>query len=251
MKSYLLYHKSTSVTARKMHLALGTRFKGSLPKRNRGIYDFVVRWGSSLVFPAHVEINNAEGIRRAANKWATFTTLQEAGLPTVPFSRDFGAVRDHAVVYGRSCYGSGGTGIVLYDPERVGEGYQPGHHDFYTGGIDRHREYRVHVVGNNVIRVQGKYLEDPGADRQGGRVCNHANGYRFKTPQKKLNQARLDDCVAAVQAMGLDFGAVDMVLGTDRKHYILEVNTGPACAPLTLEAYRSALLPMIRERVNA
>lgn len=247
MLSYLLYHQSCSVTGRALRDALGIRFRGSKPRRDRGIYDIVLRWGSSLEFPARAELNNAEGIRRAANKWSTLVALKEAGLPTVPFERTIGGLSDYDVVYARGNYGSGGKNLVVC---YRGDNNIPPPADFYTGGVDVHREYRVHVVGGDVIRIQGKYLEIPEDDRANGRVCNHANGYRFKTPQKRLNQNRLDDCVAAVKALGLDFGAVDLLLGTDRNHYILEVNTGPACSPKTLAAYVDAFTPLIRERVN-
>ena len=34
--------------------------------------------------------------------------------------------------------------------------------------------------------------------------------------------------IKAVRALGLDFGAVDLILADDTKSYVLEVNTGPA-----------------------
>ena len=50
------------------------------------------------------------------------------------------------------------------------------------------------------------------------------------------------------KALGLDFGAVDLIIGQDKQHYVLEVNTGPACAPATLQAYVTALTKLIEER---
>lgn len=57
---------------------------------------------------------------------------------------------------------------------------------------------------------------------------NHNNGYGFimlhadRVPRPAVEQA-----IAAIEAMQLDFGAIDILLGNDGKYYVLEVNTAP------------------------
>jgi glutathione synthase/RimK-type ligase-like ATP-grasp enzyme len=143
-------------------------------------------------------------------------------------------------VLGRTRRGFAGRGITVYDhPNLAAAG-----HELYTAYIPNRREYRLHVVGDRVIRVQRKYLERGDAESL---IRNHANGYVFKAPAKDLNQSRKDTAVAAVRALGLDFGAVDLVVDNDGLEWVLEVNTAPSCSPKTLAAYTDAL----REYLNA
>lgn len=118
------------------------------------------------------------------------------------------------------------------------EGETPYGCDFYTAYIPNTREYRVHVFQGEVIRVQGKYLDFP-EDHQNPYIKNHGQGFRFRTPDKTLLPERLEAAVKAVEALGLDFGAVDLLKGADGQTYVLEVNTAPACSPLTARAYIS------------
>ncbi|HEY6020337.1 MAG TPA: hypothetical protein VIY48_10650, partial [Candidatus Paceibacterota bacterium] len=138
------------------------------------------------------------------------------------------------VVLARRRRGFGGTDIQVcrHDPCVVAE--------WYSGFIPNDREYRLHVVDGEVIRTQRKYLERPD-QRHSDYIKNHANGYVFKTPQRPLRPSRLDAAVQAVSALGLDFGAVDLIVDPEGVEYVLEVNTAPACSPLTLSAYAEAL----------
>lgn len=87
-----------------------------------------------------------------------------------------------------------------------------------------------------MIRVQGKYLDYPD-QHTNPYIQNYSQGFRFRSPRYNPNQERLDAAVKAVEALGLDFGAVDLLIGEDRQTYVLEVNTAPSCSPLTARAY--------------
>jgi D-alanine-D-alanine ligase-like ATP-grasp enzyme len=59
--------------------------------------------------------------------------------------------------------------------------------------------------------------------------------------------------VNAVVALGLDFGAVDLLIGDDGQTYVLEVNTAPACSPMTAACYIGAfqrLLGLPEEQID-
>lgn len=109
----------------------------------------------------------------------------------------------------------------------------------YTLYVPNTREYRLHVFKDRVLRVQGKYLDFP-HQHTIPYIQNYAQGFRFRAPSVQLHQHRLDFAVEAVRALGLDFGAVDMLIGEDGKSYFLEVNSAPACSPLTLRGYAEA-----------
>lgn len=134
------------------------------------------------------------------------------------------------VVMGRNRHGSQGRDIVIYD------GVPAQRHDLYTGYVPNTREYRLHVFQGDVIRVQGKYHDYPNLQTT-PYIKNHAQGYRFRAPNKELKPDRIEQSILAVQSLGLDFGAVDLLIGEDRNTYILEVNTAPSCSPLTATKY--------------
>lgn len=149
------------------------------------------------------------------------------------------------IILGRTRHGMAARGIQVYEP-----GQALGEHELYVKHVPNQREYRVHVVRGEVIRVQGKYLDVP-ADHTNPYIKNHAQGFRFRTPERRLNRERTNQAINAVVALDLDFGAVDLCKGDDGQTYVFEVNTAPACSPMTLEAYVGAFTRILNERVAA
>jgi predicted ATP-grasp superfamily ATP-dependent carboligase len=82
--------------------------------------------------------------------------------------------------------------------------------------IDAKKEFRVHVIDGEVIKLQekqpiGNYIE-------GESYFSYPHDFKYK---KTLR----DIAVRSVEALGLDFGAVDILW--DDSFYILEINTAP------------------------
>jgi predicted ATP-grasp superfamily ATP-dependent carboligase len=243
---YFLQSLKTRPTGRVIAKSLGFRHWGTRRLYKGQAVDLVLRWGASDPVNAAIEIQPAAAIRRAANKWTTLTTLRNAGVSVPRFSEDPEILQEDGFtrIYGRMKYGSQGRNMRIFENETP-YGFQ-----FYTGGIDVGREYRLHVIGDEVIRVQGKYLDHPEQNTCGGRIHNYANGYRFRTPRQRLRPQREQDAVAAVKALGLDFGAVDLIVDTEGNHYVLEVNTGPSCSPMTANGYAQRLAALIAKRTS-
>lgn len=243
---FFLYHKTTRPTGRVLAKALGFQHFG-LALRNRP--DFLVRWGNAIPVPIAPgrEINSTSGISRASNKLAAFNIFKEANVRVPWFTRSQAEAQARydagEIIFGRTTHGSKGRGITVYD----GIGARLGVHELYTEFIPTRREYRLHVVGDQVVRIQRKYLEKR-AENDTEYIKNYANGYVFKQPRTELKPDRKALAVAAIKALGLDFGAVDMVIDAEGTAIVLEVNTAPACSPLTGRAYVSALLQLIAER---
>lgn len=206
--------------------------------------------------PAERVLNASAAIAISSDKLATFSRLKAAGVPTVPFFTSWDeALRNSrgTVILGRRRSGMQGRGIVIFDPHRLYRGRfysEPiRQHEFYSVYQEPTREMRVHVVGDEVIRIQGKFNDFPEDNHRIPFVRNHLTGYRFRAPSAELNSSRRESAVAAVKACGLDFGAVDMLLfGSDRQEMILEVNSAPACSPLTLGMYARAIRNLIERR---
>jgi glutathione synthase/RimK-type ligase-like ATP-grasp enzyme len=244
MKAYFTYVKKTRPTGKALARELGIPFGIKTPE---GPLDLLIRWGSRKPMPfANIELNNANAIHRASDKLETYNYLYQAEIPVIFMTPDYEQAWYHCqtdFVFGRSRYGHGGKDIVVY---RRGE--KPvQEHDFYSPYYECRNEVRIHVVRDKVVRVQRKYLDHPEKDHL-GLIKNYKHGYRFRAPGYQLRPARRNDAIRAVKELGLDFGAVDMLVWGDRGHMILEVNTAPGCSPLTLRCYAGEIaLQVLRE----
>lgn len=228
--SYLAYFAKTRPTGKKLAEALGFTHFGVTPPSDT---DLLLRWGNAKRAPRGEPgtcINQAAAIWSAGDKYTSLQKLSEAGIRVPDHSLNPPPLGGDTWLV-RSRRGFGGKDILIHDGAARGE--------WYSKFIPNDREYRIHVVNGEVIRVQRKYLEHPDK-RTSEHIKNHDNGYVFKAPQKTLNKSRLEAAVKAVEALGLDFGAVDLVIDHNGLEYVLEVNTAPACSPLTLSAYVEA-----------
>lgn len=236
---YVWCHRSTIKTGRKLAEALGCKSRFKTPRPNDSM---LLRWGNASLTEKHSIIQPAEGIARAGNKLVTLTLLKNADVLVPEFATT--CQNDGATWLGRSTHGAGGVDIAVYN---TALGRPTGHHDFYTKFVPNTREYRIHVFAGEILGVMGKYLDFPEQAGE-GYVKNYAHGYRFRTPNKELKPDRLEAAKKAVAAVGLDFGAVDLLIGEDGRAYVLEINSAPGLAPLTFSKYVAAIKALASER---
>lgn len=229
---YLLCHKKSRPTGRKIADALGMKSRFQSVSRTQPL---AIRWGSAQFSGTASAIQSAEAIARAGNKLVSLQCFKRDGVPCPEFAMQC-ALPTTEVWFGRNTHGMCGTDIRVIEP-----GVMPaaGRSDFYTKFIPNTREYRIHVFKEEILGVMGKYLDFP-AEAGDGYIKNVAHGYRFRTPAKALHTNRGEAAIAAVKSLGLDFGAVDLIVGTDGNPYVLEVNTAPALAPLMFDKYVAA-----------
>lgn len=103
-----------------------------------------------------------------------------------------------------------------------------GERDFFTQFIESDREFRVQVYRSAHLGTYEKVLKRPWELKRGSIGRNHRRGYGFELVKGELvPRAAVDEAIKAVRALGLDFGAVDIIHGMDGHHYVLEVNTAP------------------------
>lgn len=213
------------------------RLQGSRYRRRER--DTVINWGSSEC-PVGLGpvLNNNFNTSIAANKLDAFQAFRLAGNVSIP---DFYTRREDIpenafpIVCRTILRGHSGVGI------HIAEGpadLVPA--PLYVRYVKKQDEYRVHVVRGDVIAVQRKAIRQ-GFENPNTRVRNHDNGYVFvrggvEAPEMVLDQARL-----AVQALGLDFGAADIIWNNRRQTaYVLEVNTAPGLEGQTVQDYAEA-----------
>ena len=123
----------------------------------------------------------------------------------------------------------------------------------YTQAVNNNGEYRVHVFDGEVILYQKKSRrvdEETGevitAEGEAADVRNLASNWIYRTGNlNKLDRVE-DLAVEAIQALGLDFGAVDIIMNNDGDVFVLEINTAPGLGNTdTLEAYVEAISNII------
>lgn len=251
MSRYFAYTRHSRPTGKILADLLGFEHYG-VETRSGGPLRLLLRWGSRRRMPpATRTLNPAKAIALASDKFAAIERWGEVGLPTVTAFRNWGdaeAAARGGVILGRTRQGMQGQGITVYgDVDGPRSPRIP--HEWYSLYERPTREIRIHVVGDKVVHVQGKFLDFPEQAEGNPYVRNHRAGYRYRTPRLKVHKARREIAVEAVKSLGLNFGAVDMLLfGSEIEPKLLEVNTAPACSPLTLSLYATALARELERR---
>jgi glutathione synthase/RimK-type ligase-like ATP-grasp enzyme len=152
--------------------------------------------------------------------------MKEAKVSTVPWFTRYEDIPQtiQFPVLARNAYGHGGTDIVpVFQPEeipwRIASGFS-----WFSEYIPIHTEYRVWVFRDWHLGTYKKVMRRPGEYKFIGR--NFRNGFDFVYDGKPTRQA-VDLAVNTIRCLGLDFGAVDMLLGKNGNLYVLECNTAP------------------------
>lgn len=114
----------------------------------------------------------------------------------------------------------------------------------YTLGVQNHGEYRVHVFDGEVILYQKKSrkVDEDGevelAEGEHADVRNLASNWVYRTGNLRRLERVEALATAAVHALGLDFGTVDIIKDENGDVFVLEVNTAPGLGNTeTLAAY--------------
>ena len=207
----------------------------------------IINWGASNInrdIEAAI-INKPEAIAKASNKLLAFKAFKDAGVTTPEFTESLQEANkwlaDGSVVVARTKLSAhSGAGIVIVDPDADPKIDIPDA-KLYTKYIPKAEEYRLHVFRGNVFFVQRKARnKEVPDDKVNWKVRNHGNGFIYSNQDVKVfSQGKAHrEAIKAVEALGLDFGAVDIVYNRNKDtHYVLEVNTAPGLTGSTLEAY--------------
>lgn len=163
----------------------------------------------------------------AQNKYLELVKLDAAGVITIPFSENASDL--DVPIFGRKLHHTRGTDIQVYRVKPLKGAKKVS--DYYTQLIPKASEYRIWVYRDKVLATYEKvltYANKLGLRGRNKEVWNWANGYAYNFVAPELapvkgKQLALD----AVKALGLDFGAVDLLRGKDGHFYALEVNTAP------------------------
>lgn len=220
--------------------------------------DLLIRWGSTgsvKLNPKRV-LNKKDSIALAANKLDSLIRMQEAKISvpnTLPLEMltqlTLAEVATKGLkfpVLARNIQHTRGKDILLcLQNKDLARAVRWGR-TYLVEYIATDREYRVHVFNGAIIRTSQKVLMS--RDNYLPYMRNDDHNHTYRNPRKVLTPEQSETAIKAVQSLGLDFGAVDMVIGDDGNAYVLEVNTGPSLQVETgLEAYTNKFLDEIKK----
>ena len=157
---------------------------------------------------------------------------------------------------------------------------------YFQNYVDVKEEFRLHVVSGKVIYAQRKIArsnmkeahvtdqvdkitrmaEKKGAkldaktlkfamEYQGAKIASpdliiksNTRGYKFSNIKlANVNKALAAEAIKGVEALGLQFGAVDCVIDVDGKPWVIEINTGPGLEGTAFKNYVAAFTKAIND----
>lgn len=204
----------------------------------------IINWGSSAPareWDCRKVFNRPSAVAKASNKLTTLKLFKEAGVACPEFTE---APEEAAkwwregssVVARHKLSGHSGEGILIYNPDDVFEEAKPA--PLYTKYIKKDQEYRIHVAGGEIIFQQRKARKQEVPDEEvNWQVRNLAGGFIFANQDVQAPEDVLLQSIKAVESLGLDFGAVDVLTTKKGGAYVLEVNTACGLAGKTIDAY--------------
>lgn len=273
MNIFLLPYKKGSAGSRLLSEALGIRrIKLEKSRFQPTANKVILNWGNTTAevnrSGTSTWINPPEAVANAIDKIKCLRQLRAANVPCVDMVHESEYAAEwltagDAVVARTKVSGSGGEGIFIIEGntelswddnykrlrqfmreqrEQTGDRVQ-----FFTKYFKAKDEYRVHVFDNNVIDIQQKRKRSD-AEEVNFMVRNHDNGFVFCRENVELPAGCAEIAVNAVNALGLDFGAVDLRYNAKQKRCaVLEVNTAPGLEGTTLEIYVNAVRELIEQ----
>lgn len=206
--------------------------------------DIFVNWGSTadIVFPRYkpkTVLNHPVHVRKAANKLTSFNIFVEAEVPIPKYTTHPGVASGwNTTFFARTkLTGHSGDGIIVVEKGTRMEDIPAA--PLYVQYIFKIKEYRSHVVNGKVIDTQQK-IRDPDREPVTWKIRSHANGFIFARDNVVPDVLRDNVAIRACAALGLNFGAVDIIQHSDGTYLVLEVNTAPGLEGQTVHSYADA-----------
>lgn len=245
MKIRLEPYKYWSGGAKALAERLGVLRATKRQVEKHGDFDLIINWGRNERRFKGEYINNPEAVSKATSKLASAKCFRDHSISQPPFTTNRGVAeawreRGSTVISRTLLRANSGRGIIIRNPEDTrGLPQAP----LYTKYIKKTEEYRVHVFGGHVIDVQMKRKrEEVPNEEVNYQIRNAHNGWVYCRNNVTLPDCVRDNAVRAVDALGLDMGAVDVGFNAKReKCRVYEVNTAPGLEGTTLDSYYNAL----------
>lgn len=217
--------------------------------------DVIVGWGSgewpnwkrSAIASGAIWLNQSDVVQRSVYKDRTFSHLRahRVPIPEISYSYEQGLawIREgHIVIARNNLEGRDGQGITI--AQRAAD--LPTN-CLYSKYFPVQEEYRVHVFQGVPFWCQIRHpIEDTDnkyyTTRPNKFVRTSSHGWTLYVSNRDCPNVCKQVAVRAIQAVGLDFGAVDIGYGVDGDVCVYETNTSPELSDRTCGAYVEVLL---------
>lgn len=140
---------------------------------------------------------------------------------------------------------SQGRGMKILDSlDKVYQNYGKGYYEAFKRS---NREFRVHICLDRPFHIDEKILKSYVKTRN--LIKNSTNGYVYLKPEEEVPYDVIKQSIKAVQAMKLDFGAVDVGYNQEGA-WVYEVNTAVGMRTRTREKYNEMLIELIELKIR-
>jgi glutathione synthase/RimK-type ligase-like ATP-grasp enzyme len=215
----------------------------------------VINWGSSefhslhnITAPEGVSVkilNSPLKVREAVDKLKFFQLMKEFTVspeiedtlvPEFWTDKEYIPAGAYPIVCRTVLNGHSGAGIVIADtPDDLVDA------PLYVRYMKKKKEFRIHVGktsdGTFVVISEQQKVAKSGTEPTDWRIRSHDNGFVFQRQGIDVPLRVRRAAMRALEATGLDFGAVDCILTTGGKASVLEINTAPGLEGQTVDDY--------------
>lgn len=214
------------------------------PKRT----DQVINWGCSKLpnweWSLLNDLNPPPAVACGINKLSSFWAFQNYKLATPRFTIQKEEAQEwlnsgSKIVVRHTLTQHSGLGIELIESGELPNA------PLYVEYKKKRAEYRVHVFKGEIIDTQQKKKRNQAnrPDTFNTAIRNHSNGWVYCRDNVESDIFRDTLAILAIEAIGLDFGAVDIIYNErENQNYVLEVNSAPGLEGETLNKYIEAIL---------
>jgi len=249
---------------------------GLFPKRT------VVRFGSSTELPGYVEINTVKACQTSANKLAMKNAFMNNNVKTAEWyvlnknkfvnkAGEFEGKDLPFPIVAKSHWGSRGNGNYLIqsleDLELFFKDIKKDNTNYiFEKYYNYDKEYRLHVTKDGVFYTNRKMLKkDTPEDQRWYKNDNNCVWILEENPlfdKPTCWDEIVKESVKALNAVGLDFGAVDVRVQKNTTgvkkvknretvdFIIIEINSAPSFGEGTLKKYQQELPKIINRKIN-
>ena len=260
MTTKLVAYKPGSESAKLLAERLGIKRLKEVGSTWRGKgTDYLINWGRSAAHAGFdgnaIILNKPENISLASHKVRSFAALNAAVADGKVLKVPENTVQSDValqwlnqgtdVVVRNIVQGHSGAGIEIIKAADLNQ-YVRGDARFpqaplYTSYVRKAEEYRIHVMNDEVFFVQRKARKlDVPDDQVNWQVRNLDGGFIYANVDVEVDDLAKEYAISAVAALGLHFGAVDIIKTRRGNFFVLEVNTACGLAGTTLDKYAEA-----------
>ena len=223
-------------------------------------YQSTIKFGTYASYTprSEIEYNKKEGVKLASDKLNARKEMMENLIPTpktwsrLEIERKIYRENGDDLIYpiiGREANHHGGKGFYSYKNEHeLIEGLEKREADYFSEYYPKTKEYRVHIASGRAIIVAEKLVPEENQDEYvwnlgDNGACEDFNTLRWSEYRQEGVEQVIKTASLACYALGLDYGAVDVVAYPKQRKdelspcAVLEVNTAPRLEEYGIERY--------------